>query len=91
MTPSVLMRNEKVIEQPVNQATLTEHYTDEAVAFIKQNKDKPFFLYLPHTMPHVPLHVSAKFAGKSAGGVYGDVVECIDWSARGRFSTRSRT
>jgi len=80
MKPSVLMRDEAVIEQPVVQATLTERYTAEAIRFIKDNKDKPFFLYLPHTMPHTPLHISDKFKGKSRRGLYGDVVECLDWS-----------
>jgi len=76
----VLLRDEKVIEHPTDQATLTERYTAEAVKFIKANEDRPFFLYLPHTFPHVPLHVSERFKGKSKGGLYGDVVECIDWS-----------
>lgn len=76
----VLLRDEKVIEHPTDQATLTERYTAEAVKFIKANKDRPFFLYLPHTFPHVPLYVSARFKGKSKGGLFGDVVECIDWS-----------
>ncbi|MDH7481666.1 MAG: sulfatase-like hydrolase/transferase [Armatimonadota bacterium] len=78
--PVPLIRNEKIIEQPAVQETLTERYTAEAVRFIKENKDRPFFLYLAHTFPHVPLHVSEKFAGKSKRGLYGDVVECIDWS-----------
>ncbi|MCX5677104.1 MAG: sulfatase [Planctomycetota bacterium] len=76
----LLMRDEKVIEHPTDQATLTERYTAEAVAFIKANKGRPFFLYLPHTFPHTPLFVSERFKGKSKGGLYGDVVECIDWS-----------
>jgi len=75
-----LMRNEEIIEHPADQATLTERYTEEAVKFITANQNRPFFLYLPHTMPHLPLHVSERFAGKSAGGLYGDVIECIDWS-----------
>ncbi|MFW6162630.1 MAG: sulfatase [Planctomycetota bacterium] len=75
-----LMRDEQVIEYPANQATLTERYTDEAIQFITANKDRPFFLYLPHTMPHYPLHVSERFKGKSAAGKFGDVIECIDWS-----------
>jgi arylsulfatase A-like enzyme len=74
-----LLRDEQVIEYPVDQTTLTERYTEEAVKFITANKDKPFFLYLPHSMPHVPLHVSERFKGKSQGGLYGDVIECIDW------------
>ncbi|MDO8585462.1 MAG: sulfatase [Armatimonadota bacterium] len=77
--PTPLMRNEKIIEQPAVQETLTERYTEEAVNFIEQNKDHPFFVYLPHTMPHVPLHVSERFKGRSKRGLYGDVVETIDW------------
>lgn len=79
MVPSPLMRNEEVIEEPAVQETLTERYTEEAVTFIKTNQDCPFFLYLAHNMPHTPLHVSPRFAGQSAGGLYGDVIECIDW------------
>ncbi|HSI37288.1 MAG TPA: sulfatase [Tepidisphaeraceae bacterium] len=75
-----LMRNAEVIEHPADQTTLTERYADEAVKFITASKDKPFFLYLPHTFPHVPLFVSEKFKGKSKGGLYGDVVETLDWS-----------
>ena len=74
-----LMRNEEVIEYPVDQTTLTERYTEEAIGFITANQDRPFFLYLPHTMPHYPLHVSQRFKGKSKGGLFGDVIECIDW------------
>ena len=80
MKPTPLMRNEEVIEEPAVQETLTERYTEEAVKFIHGNKDKPFFLYLPHNMPHVPLYASEKWRGRSAGGLYGDVIECIDWS-----------
>jgi len=75
-----LFRNRKVIEMPVNQTTLTQRYTEEAVDFIKKNKGQPFFLYLPHTMPHVPLYASKNFRGQSKRGLYGDVVEEIDWS-----------
>jgi len=80
MAPSILMRGEEVVEQPVVQETLTERYTGESIRFVEENCDKPFFLYLAHTMPHVPLHASERFRGKSAGGLYGDVIECIDWS-----------
>ena len=80
MKPSPLMRNETTIEEPANQDTLTERYTEEAVRFITEHREKPFFLYLAHNMPHVPLHVSDRFRGKSAGGLYGDVIESIDWS-----------
>ena len=75
-----LMRNELVIERPAHQPTLTRRYTEEAVAFISAHKDRPFFLYLPYTMPHVPLFASEAFAGKSPRGLFGDVVEEIDWS-----------
>ena len=75
-----LMRNEEIIEHPANQATLTQRYTEEAVQFIRKSRAKPFFLYLPHTMPHVPLFASKNFKGKSKRGLYGDVIEEIDWS-----------
>jgi len=78
--PLPLVRNEKVIEAPADQNTLTKRYTEEVVKFITANKDKPFFVYLPHTMPHMPLHVSDAFRGRSANGLYGDVVEELDWS-----------
>ena len=75
-----LMRDTKIVERPVKQHDLTERYTAEALKFITANKDKPFFLYLPHTFPHVPLFASPPFKGQSARGLYGDVIECIDWS-----------
>jgi len=78
--PLPLMRNETVIEAPANQRTLTKRYTGEVVKFITANKDKPFFVYLPHTMPHMPIFSSGDFAGKSANGKFGDAVEEIDWS-----------
>ncbi|MCU0915905.1 MAG: sulfatase, partial [Planctomycetes bacterium] len=78
--PLPLLRDEQVIEAPVNQDTLTRRYTQEAVKFLRANRDRPFFLYLPHTMPHIPLHVSDAFRGKSANGLYGDAIEEIDWS-----------
>src|SRR5262245_40030707 len=80
MQPSMLKRMDEVIEEPVKQETLTLRYTQEAVKFIEQNKGKPFFLYLPHNMPHIPLFASDKFKGKSAAGAYGDAVEEVDWS-----------
>ena len=58
---------------------LTTRYTEKAIDFIKRNKENPFFLYVPHTMPHVPLGVSEKFAGRTEKGMYGDVIEEIDW------------
>ncbi|MBF0196934.1 MAG: sulfatase [Planctomycetes bacterium] len=75
-----LYRNEKAIEQLDTPATLTERYTEEAIKFITKNKDNPFFLYLPHTMAHKVWAVTDRFSGKSKGGLFGDVVECLDWS-----------
>lgn len=75
-----LMRNDEVIEYPCEQSTITKRYTEEAVKFITENKNKPFFLYLAHSMPHVPLYVSKDFEGKSDAGLYGDSIEEIDWS-----------
>ncbi len=66
--PLPLMRDAEVIEAPVDQSTLTRRYTEEAVQFIKRHKDRPFFLYLPHTMPHFPLHAGESFAGRSEHG-----------------------
>lgn len=77
--PLPLMRNEEIIEQPADLNTLTKQYTEEAIRFIGEHRDQPFFLYLPHTMPHIPLHVSETFAGISRRGLYGDVIEEIDW------------
>lgn len=78
--PLPLMRNDTVIEAPVSQATLTQRYTEEALAFITRDPSQPFFLYLPHAMTHNPLHASAAFKDKSKNGIYGDAVEEIDWS-----------
>jgi arylsulfatase A-like enzyme len=75
-----LIRDGKVIEQPADQTTLTKRYTDEAVKFIREQKDKQFFLYFAHTFPHVPLFVSPAFRGKSRAGIFGDAVEELDWS-----------
>ena len=75
-----LMRNEEVIEYPCDQNTLTKRYTEQAVDFIKKSAKEPFFLYLPHSMPHVPLFASPAFEGKSEAGLYGDCIEEIDWS-----------
>jgi len=78
-----LIDNDRVLIPSVtheDQAQLTTWYTERAVNFIETNKDHPFFLYVAHNMPHVPLHVSEKFKGKSERGLYGDVIEEIDWS-----------
>ena len=75
-----IMRGTEIIEYPVDQRLITRKYTDEAVKFIRENKEKPFFLYLAHTMPHKPLFIEDDFKGKSKGGIFGDIIEQIDWS-----------
>jgi arylsulfatase A-like enzyme len=78
--PLPLFDGKKVVRTQPDQRMLTTWYTERAVGFIEKNKDRPFFLYVPHSMPHVPLFVSDKFAGKSERGLFGDVIEEIDWS-----------
>ncbi|MCC6367644.1 MAG: sulfatase [Bryobacterales bacterium] len=85
--PSILMQGTTVIESPVDLDTITRRYTQQAVKFIQQNKDTPFFLYMAHTAPHVPLAASKEFRGKSSLGLYGDVVEEMDWSVGQILST----
>ncbi|MHC4722418.1 MAG: sulfatase family protein, partial [Planctomycetota bacterium] len=80
MKPCPLMRNEETIEVPADQTTLTRRYTEQALQFIQKNKHKPFFLYFPHTFPHIPLFASRNFKDTSLRGLYGDVVEELDWS-----------
>lgn len=77
-----LLRDDKVTEllSDAEQSRLVERYTDEAVAFIRRSKDRPFFLYLPHSAVHTPIHPGARFRGKSANGRFGDWVEEVDWS-----------
>lgn len=76
-----LMENEKVVRYLTeNQDSLTTWYTQHAVDFIQRKKDSPFFLYVAHSMPHVPLYVSDQFRDKSGAGLYGDVIMEIDWS-----------
>ena len=85
--PLPLIEGEDAIEYNPDQTQLTTRYTERAVKFIKKNRDKPFFIYLAHSMPHVPLHVSDKFKGKSERGLYGDVIMEIDWSVGQVLST----
>ena len=73
-----LMRDAKIVERPADQTTITRRYTDEAIAFIRQQQKQPFLIYLAHNLPHVPLFTSKEFAGRSARGIYGDVIEEID-------------
>ena len=74
-----LMRDEKIIEYPTDQSTITKRYTEEAIRFIEANKDGPFFLYLPHTMVHLPLAVSKAFENRT-GTLIWDAIEEVDWS-----------
>ena len=81
MVPYPLYRDEEIIEEDIaDQGTLTKRYTEEALTFIDENHEEPFFFYFAHTFPHIPLHASEDFLGTSAGGLYGDTVEEVDWS-----------
>jgi arylsulfatase A len=75
-----LIRNGEIVEKPARQTELTKRYTEETIGFIRKNRERPFFVYLAHTMPHVPVFASPQFKGKSRRGIYGDTVEEIDWS-----------
>ncbi|MAG56638.1 MAG: arylsulfatase [Planctomycetes bacterium] len=78
-----LIENETVVDAEVtgeDQTKLTTQYTERAVRFIEKNRERPFFLYVPHSMVHVPLYVSDKFKGKSKAGLFGDVMMEVDWS-----------
>lgn len=75
-----LMRDTEIIERPADQHTITRRYTEESIRFIKEHKDGTFFVYLAYNLPHVPLFASADFEGTSTRGLYGDVVEEIDYS-----------
>ena len=75
-----LIEGEKVIALNPDQSKLTRQYTQRAEHFIRRNRGRPFFLYVPHNMPHVPISVSGKFKGRSEQGLYGDVISEIDWS-----------
>lgn len=81
MFESLQLRDgDRVVESPVDQAMLTQRYTERAVDFIRRNRERPFFLYLAHTMPHIPQYASPAFVGKSKDGIYGDSIEELDWS-----------
>ena len=88
--PLPLIEGQKVIELNPDQTQLTTWYTERAVRFIESHRDQPFFLYLPHSMPHVPLFVSNKFAGQSQRGLFGDVISEIDWSVGQVLETLKR-
>jgi arylsulfatase A-like enzyme len=79
--PVPLMRDTRIVEQPAKQSTLTRRYTEEAIRVMREAKGAPFFIYLAYAMPHLPLHASDELRGRSRAGLYGDVIEELDWSA----------
>lgn len=88
--PLPLIKNNEtiqIIKTLDDQATLTKRYTEFGVNFIQKNKKKPFFLYMPHSMPHVPIAASADFKGKSKQGLYGDMMMEVDWSVKQILNT----
>lgn len=85
-----LLRGTEVVENGADMSTLTQRYTDEAISFIRRSKDRPFFVYLAHSMPHTRVAASPAFAGKSAAGLFGDAVEELD-SHVGRLWEALRT
>jgi len=87
MTSIVYYRNNEVEEFNVDQQYITQRYTQESLKFIKESKEMPFFLYVAHNMPHVPIYASPEFKGKSDQGVYGDVIQEIDWSVGQIYKT----
>jgi arylsulfatase len=90
MTPRPLLHNTEQLEEPANLDNLTQRYTEQAVKFLERDRGTPFFLYMPHTFPHIPLAASPRFRGKSPLGMYGDVIEELDWSVGEVFSTLRR-
>jgi arylsulfatase A len=78
--PLPLIESDREIEQNPDQSLLTRRYTERAVRFVEQNRGRPFFLYVPHTMPHVPLFASDRFKGTTGADLYADVIAELDWS-----------
>lgn len=89
--PLPLIEGDRTIETNPDQTQLTTRYTERAVRFIERNRERPFFLYVPHTMPHVPLYVSDKYKGKTRRGLYGDVIAELDWSVGEILAALKRT
>ncbi len=85
-----LWRNREMLHVTDDMGSLVKLYTDEAIEFIGRQKDGPFFLYLAHTLPHVRIGASEQFRGKSQGGLYGDVIEEIDWNVGRVLDTLKR-
>ncbi len=90
MPPLPLYDHRRIIETDPDQSQFTRRLTERAVQFIEQNKDGPFFLYLPHIMPHVPIFASSEFNGRSGNGLYADVIEELDWSVAQILAAVSR-
>jgi arylsulfatase len=80
LPPLPLYENETVVERDPDQTLFTRRITERAVQFIAKNRERPFFLYIPHPMPHIPIHASDAFRGRSGHGLYADVIEELDWS-----------
>lgn len=80
MPPLPMMDGERVVEEDPDQSQFTRRFTERAVAFVEKNRERPFFLYVPHVMPHVPIFASERFKGKTGAGLYADVVAELDWS-----------
>ena len=80
MPPLPLYEGERVIETDPDQSQFTRRITERAVRFMREHQEQPFFLYVPHVMPHVPIFASDRFRGKSEHGLYADVIEELDWS-----------
>jgi arylsulfatase len=91
MSPRPLLHNTEQVEEPARLDNLTTRYTEQAVRFLEQSRSSPFFLYMPHTFPHIPLAASPRFRGKSPLGLYGDVIEELDWSVGEVFAALRRT
>jgi arylsulfatase A len=79
--PLAFHRGTEAVEHPIDQREITVRYTEEAIDFIRRNREETFFLYLADNMPHVPIYAAPEFRGRSLAGLYGDVIEAIDWSA----------
>jgi arylsulfatase A-like enzyme len=80
MKSVVYMHGNEVVEYEVDQRYITKTYTEKSIDFINKHADKPFFLYIAHSMPHVPIYASEGFIGTSGRGLYGDVIQELDWS-----------
>ena len=79
--PLPLLKDEEVLQAQPDQAALTERYVEQSVRFIRENHDRPFFLYLAHMYVHLPIYVPDRFLKSSKNGPYGGAVECVDWAA----------